>query len=80
MSRFSPSVAVRCIPNPDELDVDVDRKRLLELVGLLPANIICTLVHLVCKRDLLVVICREQSDFVKHSRETKWCQHPTMHV
>lgn len=56
-------------PNADKLNFDVDRKRLLERLALLPSDVICPRIHFVRKRHLLVVIRWKQSHFVYHACE-----------
>jgi hypothetical protein len=50
------------IPYANEFNINVDRESALERVGLLPPDIVCTGVHLVRKRNLLEIACREEAD------------------
>ena len=54
------------LPYTEELNIDIDRKCLLECVRLLPPNVIRFCVHLVCEWNLLVVARRQKTDFVDH--------------
>ena len=56
-------------PDANKLDWDVDAKGSLELVGLLPADIIGAFVHLIGKRDLLEVASGKQTNFVQHASQ-----------
>ena len=57
------------LPHADELDLDVDRERAFERVGLLPAEGCRVGVHPVRKRDLLVIPCGEETDLVCQTLE-----------
>lgn len=50
------------VPDPEELNVDVDRERLLERRALSPAGLVGALEHLVREGDLLHVACWEEAD------------------
>ena len=45
------------LPNTDELNINVNRERLLESVGLFPASLVRGGVHLVGEGDLLGIAC-----------------------
>jgi hypothetical protein len=47
--------AVENLPNANKFNIHVDRERLLECSALFPSFFIVTTVHVVCKRNLLVV-------------------------
>lgn len=56
-------------PHAQELNVDVNTECPLEGIGHLPPVVVRLCVHFVCEWDLLMVTCREETDFVKHSSE-----------
>lgn len=53
------------LPNTHKFNIDVNRKGFLEGCTLLPPKVIVLGVHLVRKRDLLIVAPRYQTDFVE---------------
>ena len=52
------------VPNTNKLDINIDAKSFLELIGLFPSQVIFTRIHLVREGDLLVVAWGEETDFV----------------
>ena len=56
-------------PNADEVNVDVNRERLLERSTLLPSQFVGARVHLVREPDLLVAARGQQADFVDHASQ-----------
>ena len=55
------------VPYAQELDLDIDRKGLLERGRLLPPDPVRPCVHLVCKRNLLPIVSGQQADLVDHA-------------
>ena len=54
-------------PYTQEVDLNVNRKGLLEQVRLVPRFIICSCVHLVCKRDLPPIVTGQEANLVDHA-------------
>ena len=52
------------VPDTNKLDINIDAKCFLELIGLFPSQVIFTRIHLVREGDLLVVAWGEETDFV----------------
>lgn len=57
-------------PYSEEINNHVPTERFLECIGLLPPNLVYSRIHLICKRNLLKIVFREQPYFVEHARKT----------
>ena len=59
------------IPDTDKFDIHVDRVCSLECMTFNPALLVITAVHVVCERNLLMIIGRDDANFsnptVKHT-------------
>jgi hypothetical protein len=52
------------LPNSYKFNIDVNGKRFFKACALTPSKVIVLGVHLVCKRDLLMIASRQQTNFV----------------
>jgi hypothetical protein len=76
--RYNQSTAGN-IPNTHKFDIHRERESLFECIALCPAFLIVTAVHMVRKRNLLMVVTRYEANFIdptslsqKYDRQGLW--------